>query len=101
MQEFEEELKKYRFWNYLAIIIFLSYLPLGLLLDWLAGKVVFFENFFVLMPIWLLLLIFSVFKTGFYRCPRCKKSFSRKNWYRSNSLGRYCVHCGLSAFKKK
>ncbi len=100
MRDFEKELKKYRFWNRLGNAIVLSLIPLGLMLYWLVHRIALFKNFFVIMPFLLLLLILSFIKTSFFRCPRCKKSFIKKNWYSKNTSGRCCVHCGLSAYKK-
>ena len=103
MQEFEKELKKYRFWNRVGIISFLSIFPSAIFIIWISQKIVFFGNFFIVTFGLILVFFFSIYKTHFFRCPRCQKCFSIKefiSYKKYYSTGRHCVHCGLSAFKK-
>jgi hypothetical protein len=104
MQEFENELKKYRFWNRVGIISFISIFPSGIFIFWMSHKIAFFDNMFVVILGLILLFLFSTIKTNFFRCPRCQKYFSikelisfKKKYY---NTGRHCVHCGLSAYTK-
>ena len=104
MQEFEKELKQYRFWNRVGVISFVSIFPSAILIIWLSHRIAFFENFFVVILGLILLFFFSTIKTNFFRCPRCKKYFSIKQLIsfgkKYYNTGRHCVHCGLSAYKK-
>ncbi len=102
MQDFEEELKKYRFWNRVSITCIVSMVLGQILIIWITSKIAnsIFENLAIVIFGLFLLFIFSFFKIKFFRCPKCNKLFCIKNWFSTPSAGRYCVHCGLSAYKK-
>lgn len=103
MQDFEEELKKYRYWNKVSVLSFILTITTILLYFWLHDEIVFFEYFkFVIFGL-ILLFLFTVYKVRYFTCPKCKRFFSisyllQGEVYQANS--RDCPHCGLSAYKK-
>jgi len=47
----------------------------------------------VIALMWMTAFAIAGWRTTYWRCPRCKKSFFAK-WY-INQFARKCVHCGL------
>jgi hypothetical protein len=100
MQDFEEELKKYRFWNRVVIFGFLFCALIWTLPLMLSRKLLSIDNEFVLFGFGVFFTFISLVFLDRFRCPRCRKLFTRKNWYSKTMMAASCVHCGLSAYKK-
>src|SRR5438128_2485026 len=50
--------------------------------------------FWILGPAWMISFVVVSVRLQSFKCPRCKRWFFAKWWYR-NPLARKCVHCKL------
>jgi hypothetical protein len=86
---------EYRRRRNLYWLVWLTYIPgvliIGLPLSWL-----FHSNgaAFAVAGLWMVAFVAAANYLGFWKCPRCRKPFSRGRWY-YNPFARECVHCGL------
>lgn len=100
MQDFEKELKKYRFWKRILTFSFLLCALIWALLLMFSRQSLSADNVFVFFGFGVFFAFIPSVKVKCFRCPRCRKLFSRKNWYSGTFMPESCIHCGLSAYKK-
>src|ERR1017187_7515124 len=102
MKDYSIQLGALRFWNRVAILALVLFLPIA----YLAGLAT--EGTFLaeILPISVGLFCFGAFVFSYvqirrFRCPACGNYFTVKHSFATNSNGRACVHCGLSAYASK
>lgn len=99
MKDHSRRLAMLRSWNRIAIWAMVLTVPCAILVALLA-KGTFLEG---VLPVSAGVLGFIVFVIAYirirmFRCPRCNNYFTVKHAFATNSRGRACVHCGLSAY---
>ena len=99
MSDYTNQLARFRFWNRTAITGFLSALPAAYLVGLITrGTVLVTYLPATVFALCFLLVVVGYVRIRLFHCPRCSNRFTVKHAFATNSTGRNCVHCGLSAY---
>ena len=97
---FEENWKKYRRVRNTFFAVFLSGIPVFMLVSFVSQKLLHtITPASVTAGLWMALFGVNGIRLQLWRCPRCGECFSGTWWYNKSFLARRCVHCGLEKYE--
>ena len=89
----KEALREYRKRNFIFWGLFLGLFPAVVFVaPELARLFNSNEAAFTILTVWAIAMVVAGFWRGSYRCPRCRKRFYYKWWYK-DAFTTKCVHC--------
>jgi hypothetical protein len=96
-ENFRESWAEYARRRNFLLLVFVGYIPWGLLVFLLKRRLGLSESVIgVLILVWFLAFPVAIIRYTFWKCPRCEKAFAYKWPVNKSYFVRKCSHCGLA-----